>query len=1332
MKRKLLFAAMVAVLGSLNINAQLTDGTVYWIQDVATGQFISQGANWGTQATVQDVGGMGFQAVYVSEGVYKFKNIMWNKVNNADLGFRVTDGYCDQAASDVTLTASGTGYLVGIAGGNYLCNNQSENSYGVKPIGLSTNSTDAAVWRFLTKSEYDAAIQAYKDAKAASYATSLGYSAANVAALETLINDANQFISKDYTSSITNAALNTGSTNGWTATKPNQRAQAFGSENGTMAEAWNGCVVATQTVSNLPNGLYKVSFVGTFRPNGSGNAKKLTSAQTSSPAYVSANDSKEEFIHWIDVAAQADNRTAVKNNAADYTSTFYTYVTDGTLNLGVKQDTWYNGNMWCPFGYFTLTYYTDQVSDDDATAIINTANGIKDNKMGSGVKSALTSAISTFDGSRTIANYNLLNDAITNANASIASYAALQTAITNANNHTIYNPVFATSTYATAVSTAQGVYDAATVADCTDAITALTDGIHGAYEGDYSAFVDDYAYDYSTLLSQDLTEWKSTDFAVMTANEHWNGKTGQRYYEQTSAEWGQNSWSHEAYETAVLPAGHYVMSITARASAAVTSSMSVKVGDNEAIVVSLPNKGANGRGVTTAGVGSFADGTYANGNNGFGWEYRFISFTVEEESPVTFRFDASTNASYNWVSIAAPLLKGDVHPNQIKLNQAKALATTLAGYESQISAATYATFAADITAANNATVESTNLDEIITNLQNDIATARAEAEAFARGAAMNALVSGDNSVVLTDEATATNWTPTPERNTWSVEADESGMATPFVQNWLAKGNTLADNSISYVPIRGLNNGYYEISALVRIYSESGDEPAATSATFTVNGNSVNLLDGTSFIYNEMKGVYKTVSIRVQAEDALNIGLAYSGANFNWISWKNLTVTYLCNTPADATDYTALANAISAAEAKTIGFEAGEYAPYNNIAALEALAAAKAIDPEAVNSQSSVQTATATLTGATWTENAEELNAIYDGTFAAATNDGAPTGWQMSNNTLGGSYHARAFVLTSGMTNYDNLEAFGQGDDTRSAFYIRFDGTNSDQGSWYNYGKTDGYKMPLKASTKYYITLQAGAWGDYANKDLSVTIKDASSTNVVATTLKTTKKTSSGQGVDELTYVFETNEAGDYTLSFWNQNVSNYAAIVSNIELKKATPATMAISDAQYATFVAPFDVEIPSGVTAYTVTGRSGNTLVMDEVATTISANTPVILFKETALDATAFYGRPVDGTPEAGLLTGVYAETLAPVGSYVLQNNDSKVGFYKVNTYQPTVGTNRCYLTVPAGVKANAFFFNDATGIQNVLEGMQAGEIYDISGRKLGKLQKGVNIVNGKKVLVK
>ncbi len=846
-KLKLLLIAAAAMLG-LNASAQLTNGTVYWIQDAATGEFISQGANWGTQATVQDVGGVGFEAVYAAEGVYKLKNIMWNKVNNANLGLNIVehDGYCDQAASEIKLSPSGDGYLLSAVKDNntrYICNNQTANGYGVKGIGFTTNVDEATVWKFLTKEKYDAAIQAYKNSKAASFATLLNYSVTTVSDLEAIITDENQFISKDYTSSITNAALNAGNTNGWTAVKPNQRDQKFSSENGTMAEVWNGCVVASQTVSGLPKGLYKVTFVGTFRPKGNGASEKLTSEQTSSPAYVFANDAKEEFIHWIDVQAKANDRTQIKNNAAAYTSSFYTYVTDGSLNLGVKQDTWYDGEMWCPFGYFTLTYYTDKVSDEDATDILDRANSIKDSKMGNPAKSALTSAISTFDGNKTIANYNALNTAITNANASIASYEALLSAITNANNHTIYTTVFEASTamYNSAVNDAQAVYDTALNDDVAEAISNLTIGIHNAYENDYSVFANDYPYDYSTLLNQDMTKWASTNYVTMTANEHWNGKSGQTYYEQSGAEWGQDSWSHAATETVTLPKGKYVMSITARASAAVVSTMTVKVGGGDDVTVALPNKGASGYGITTAGVGSYASsGQYANNGVGYGWEYRYIAFEVTaDDTPVTISFSSSVEgAKQNWVSLANPLLKGDVHPNQIKVNQIKSLVETLTGYENQITAGTYATFADHITAGNSATVNSENLDEIITNLQSDIETAKAEAANIAAYNEALAEAQGYESKLFPED-----WNTLNEvivANTINLSAEDAlsklDDATNNLKNAVAAAAAAAAKYYNYTTAVSTINGGTNVNLTSLIVNPSFEKGDLTGWSIATRGN----------------------------------------------------------------------------------------------------------------------------------------------------------------------------------------------------------------------------------------------------------------------------------------------------------------------------------------------------------------------------------------------------------------------------------------------------------------------------------------------------------------
>ena len=184
-------------------------------------------------------------------------------------------------------------------------------------------------------------------------------------------------------------------------------------------------------------------------------------------------------------------------------------------------------------------------------------------------------------------------------------------------------------------------------------------------------------------------------------------------------------------------------------------------------------------------------------------------------------------------------------------------------------------------------------------------------------------------------------------------------------------------------------------------------------------------------------------------------------------------------------------------------------------------------------------------------------------------------------------------------------------------------------------------------------------------------------------------------------------------------------------------ASLAVnSAAQYGTFCAPFDVTIPAGVQAFTIGGIEENgKLTLVEQQNTIPAHTPVIVYSESASDINAVqFGVATTGTATSDYLTGVYTDTTAPVGSYVLQNQRGRVGFYQVQAgIQPWVRANRAYLTVPASANVKAFYMDDATAIQTVEELLSGkAEIYDLAGRRQQKLQKGINIVGGKKVLVK
>ena len=69
-----------------------------------------------------------------------------------------------------------------------------------------------------------------------------------------------------------------------------------------------------------------------------------------------------------------------------------------------------------------------------------------------------------------------------------------------------------------------------------------------------------------------------------------------------------------------------------------------------------------GYGIDVYGDANFATATgstYANNNEGYGWEYRFIAFTLEKETEVTLvagmTIDHST-AELSWASVCTPVL----------------------------------------------------------------------------------------------------------------------------------------------------------------------------------------------------------------------------------------------------------------------------------------------------------------------------------------------------------------------------------------------------------------------------------------------------------------------------------------------------------------------------------------------------------------------------------------------------------------------------------------------------------------------------------------------------
>ena len=96
---------------------------------------------------------------------------------------------------------------------------------------------------------------------------------------------------------------------------------------------------------------------------------------------------------------------------------------------------------------------------------------------------------------------------------------------------------------------------------------------------------------------------------------------------------------------------------------------------------------------------------------------------------------------------------------------------------------------------------------------------------------------------------------------------------------------------------------------------------------------------------------------------------------------------------------------------------------------------------------------------------------------------------------------------------------------------------------------------------------------------------------------------------------------------------------------------------------------------------------------------------------------------------------TLEPIdatGKYVLaQPEGKKVGFYLAN--EGKIAAGKAYIELPV-TEVKAFYFDgeEETAIESLTPSLSEGEgaIYNIAGQRISKLQKGINIVNGKKVL--
>jgi hypothetical protein len=200
--------------------------------------------------------------------------------------------------------------------------------------------------------------------------------------------------------------------------------------------------------------------------------------------------------------------------------------------------------------------------------------------------------------------------------------------------------------------------------------------------------------------------------------------------------------------------------------------------------------------------------------------------------------------------------------------------------------------------------------------------------------------------------------------------------------------------------------------------------------------------------------------------------------------------------------------------------------------------------------------------------------------------------------------------------------------------------------------------------------------------------------------------------------------------------ANEYLLLDNFRLTYYGPApiTVTITDAKFATFIAPADVTTEgSNTTAYKVTKLHDGWVTMEEVAE-VPAGAAVVVGADEA--GTYTLKRNAAAALDGNILT--YSADPISVATaktyYGLSKGSKGTGFYPVKV-GATIAANKPYfLNEDAGAKDFYSLFEDPTGIEGViiekLDGTQ--EIYNVRGQRLNKLERGINIVNGKKVILK
>ena len=193
--------------------------------------------------------------------------------------------------------------------------------------------------------------------------------------------------------------------------------------------------------------------------------------------------------------------------------------------------------------------------------------------------------------------------------------------------------------------------------------------------------------------------------------------------------------------------------------------------------------------------------------------------------------------------------------------------------------------------------------------------------------------------------------------------------------------------------------------------------------------------------------------------------------------------------------------------------------------------------------------------------------------------------------------------------------------------------------------------------------------------------------------------------------------------------------------------TLKVGAAEWSTLVLGFNAAIPTaeGFNAYTIASVQDGYVTLEEATGVLAANVPVLV-NATQGNYTFAYTAEEATVTTSGLEGTLYDQNIS-ADAYVLAKKNDVIGLYKAELNKNEAGedvsengthfknnANKAYLVLPAETEAPVMFSlgrgEGTTAIDNVELATGNVVIYDLAGRRVEKMEKGIYIVNGKKVV--